>query len=101
MFVLRLIIFLFVAGSLNVIALLLAHTLPALSGWHREAIGVTAGFLLLADAIFLYILFFRRGVFGDTSRYEDFEQILDETKSGDEADSDEFEEAYDRWKDRY
>lgn len=101
MFFLRIVIFLFVAGSLNVIALLLAHTMPSLSGWHLEAVAVTAGFLMLADAIFLYILFFKRGIFGDTGRYQEFENILDKTKSGDEADSEEFEEAYDRWKDRY
>ena len=97
---LRVILFLFVAGSFNVIALLLVHTLPALSGWHKEAVAVTAGFLLLADAIFLYILFFRRGV-SDGTRYREFEEILDETKSGSEPDTEEFEQAYERWKDRY
>jgi ABC-type uncharacterized transport system permease subunit len=64
-----------VEGSFNVIALLLVHTLPALSGWHREAVAVTAGFLLLADVIFLYLLFFKRAVSGGT-RYRQFEDIL-------------------------
>ncbi len=100
MAILRIILFLFVAGSFNVIALLLVHTLPALSGWHREAVAVTAGFLLLADVIFLYILFFRRRASGDT-RYREFEDILEETKSGSDPDSDDFERAYERWKDRY
>lgn len=101
MFALRVVLFLFVAGSLNIVALLLAHTLPALSGWHQEAVAVTAAFVLVADAIFLYILFFRRRLMKDGGRYREFEEILDETHSGDEPDSDDFEEAYDRWKDRY
>lgn len=101
MFALRLILFLFVAGSINVISLLLAHTMPALSGWHLEAVGVTAGFLLIADAIFLYLLFFKRKALEGSERYREFDDILDQTKSGDDADPEDFEKAYERWKDKY
>jgi len=79
MFVIRLILFLFVAGSLNIVALLLAHTLPALQGFHREAVAVTAGFVLLADAFFLYLLFFRRSLLRGQDGYEKFDDILEET----------------------
>lgn len=101
MFFLRLILFLFVAGSFNIIALLLAHTLPALEGIHLEAVGVTAGFLILADAICLYILFFKLPSYKRSKRYHEFDDILQDTKSGEKADSDDFEEAYRKWKDEY
>lgn len=101
MFLLRLILFLFVAGSLNIVALLLAYTLPALEGFHREAVALTTAFVLLADVFFLYLLFFRDGVLSGRDGYKKFDDILDETKSGEEADPEEFEEAYNRWKDDY
>ncbi|MFB6346551.1 MAG: hypothetical protein ABEK50_12395 [bacterium] len=101
MFVLRLILFLFVAGSMNIIAVLLAHTLPALHGFHREAVAVTAAFVLLADVFFLYLLFFRRSVLNRRSGYEEFDEILDETKTGSDADPEEIEQAYNRWKEDY
>lgn len=101
MFLLRVILFLFVAGSINVIALLLANTLPALNGSHLEAVAVVAGFLLVADAIFLYLLFFHLPNFKKSKRYQEFEDILDDRKTGDEADADEFKDAYREWKDEY
>jgi hypothetical protein len=97
MFYLKLLIFLFVAGSFNVISMLLAHTLPALSGFQREAVAVTAGFLLMANAIFLYILFFRLNWFGRSDRYKKFEDLLDKS---DEMSDEKFEKAVKKWKDR-
>lgn len=96
MFYLRLIIFLFVAGSFNVIALLLVHSLPALSGFQREAMAVALAFVLIADAILLYLMFFR---VSDVARYQEFDEILDDVKSGEEASQEEFDRAYNRWKD--
>ncbi len=97
MFYLKLLIFLFVAGSFNVIAMLLAHTVPALSGFQREAVSVTAGFLLMANAIFLYILFFRLNWLSKSDRYKKFEDLLD---NSDEMSEEEFEKAVKKWKDR-
>jgi len=97
MFYLRLIIFLFVAGSFNVISLLLVHSLPALSGIHQEAMAVAVAFLLLADVILLYLMFFR---VSEVERYKEFDEILSNVKSGDEASQDEFDRAYRRWQDK-
>jgi hypothetical protein len=96
MFYLRLIIFLFVAGSFNVISLLLVHSLPALSGFQQEAMAVALGFLLFADAILLYVMFFR---VSDVERHKEFDDILDEVKSGEEASQEEFDRAFRQWKD--
>lgn len=97
MFYLRLIVFLFVAGSFNVISLVLVHSLPALTGFQREAMAITVAFVLFADAILLYVMFFRAG---DVVRYKEFEDILEREKSGDEASQEEFDRAYRRWKDQ-
>ncbi len=96
---LRIIIFLFVAGSFNIISLLLARTLPALDGYHQEALAVTVGFLLIANVIFLYILYFWLPAFKKHDRYREFEDILSETKHKVEDDEKAFEEALKRWKD--
>ncbi len=97
MFALRLIIFLFVAGSLNVLFLLIAYSLPALHGWHAHALAVGVAFLLIADAIFLYIVFFRWESMKKIRRYQKFEEILDEERSDDEYDEEVFERAYRKW----
>ncbi len=99
MFYIRLIIFLFVAGSFNLIALLIAHTLPALHGFHQQALAVTAGFLLIADVILLYLLVFKFSLLKRADRYRKFEDILSETQSGDEPDSETFKKALEKWKD--
>lgn len=96
---LRIIIFLFVAGSFNVIALVLAHLLPALEGYHQEALAVTVGFLLIANAIFLYILFFWLPSFKKQDRYREFEEILSETKKNVNDNDEAFERALNRWRD--
>ncbi|MFP4686780.1 MAG: hypothetical protein ACLFN5_01575 [bacterium] len=96
MFYLKLVIFLFVAGSFNVIAMLLAHTLPSLKGIHMEAVAVTAAFLLMANAIFLYILFFRSYLFDKSDRYKKIEDIIGNTEDMSEK---EFEKAVQKWKD--
>lgn len=96
MFYLRLIIFLFVAGSINVLSLVLVHSLPALSGLHQQALALTVAFLLIADAILLYLMFFRVST---VERYQKFEEILREMKSGETATEEEFNQAYRRWQD--
>lgn len=99
MFYIRLIIFLFVAGSFNLISLLIAHTLPALHGLHQRAIAVTAGFLLIADAILLYLLVFKFSVLKKADRYRKFEEVLSETQSEGKPEEETFEEALEKWKD--
>lgn len=97
---LRIIIFLFVVGSYNVIGLLLAHTLPSLEGYHQEAVAVTAGFLIIANAIVLYILYFWLYDFKTSDRYRKFEEILSECKTETDDEQEAFDRAIKRWKDK-
>ncbi|MFB6355186.1 MAG: hypothetical protein ABEJ65_01555 [bacterium] len=97
MFYLRLIIILFVGGTFNVFALVLVHTLPALQGMHAKALAVTAAFLMIADVILLYLMFFRFPSMLAGEDSEEFEDYLERVKSGEEATQEEFDEAYKRW----
>jgi len=97
MFYLRLIIFLFVAGSFNVLALALVHSLPVLDGLHQQAMAISVAFLLIADVILLYLMFFRVGT---VERYQEFEDILDRETSGEDPTEEEFNRAYRRWQDK-
>ncbi|GEM_PF-4836631 len=99
MFYLRLISFLFIVGSFNVLALVLAHSLPAVQDFHRQVLALTAGFLIMADAILLYIMAFKLPLLKKSDRYRKFEEILEETSSGDEPSKKEFERAFKRWED--
>ncbi len=98
MSLIRLVIFLFVLGSLVVLPIVLVHSLPFLPGPHQLVIALLAGLVILANGIVLYLYIYKFNYLKKDLEHQEFICCLNETSSCDEPSLSDFMAAYELWK---